>query len=141
MSAGDRDQVRLSQDQKDLTLQFSGLNPGQNYNVTVSGLSVRDLNGRPLDQRPSTPGADNFTMRFTAQTVLTTTLPGIQNGRGAAISGNRLYALEMTSAVSYLVVYDITNPALPTELGRTSLFGQPRDLLVIPDYSFKLRPG
>ncbi|MFO1460688.1 MAG: Ig-like domain-containing protein [Verrucomicrobiota bacterium] len=133
--------VRLSQDQKDLTLQFSGLNPGQNYNVTVSGLSVRDLNGRPLDQRPSTPGADNFTMRFTAQTVLTTTLPGIQNGRGAAISGNRLYALEMTSAVSYLVVYDITNPALPTELGRTSLFGQPRDLLVIPDYSFKLRPG
>ena len=40
--------------------------------------------------------------------------------------------LEMTSAESYLVVYDITNPALPTELGRTSLFGQPRDLLVIP---------
>ena len=28
--------VRLSQDQKDLTLQFSGTESGANYNVTVS---------------------------------------------------------------------------------------------------------
>jgi len=134
--------VRLSPDQKELVLQYAGLDPENSYTLSVSGLSVRDLNDKPLDQRPSTPALDSFSIRFTAAPIPTTAIPGIQNGRGSAISGNRLYALEMTTpSVSYLVVYDITNPGTPIELSRTSLFGPPRDLVVIPDYAYRLRPG
>ncbi len=128
--------VRLSTDQRLLTLQYPGLEPGQTYTLTLSGQSVHDLAGKPLDQRPSTPAADSFSMTFRTTPVVVTDLPALGNGRGSVISGNRLYVLDQSSQGNFLTAYDISDPSQPQSLSQTPLLGAPRDLIVIPQFSY-----
>ena len=134
----------LSQDQLTLTLHCVGLQPGNPYTLTVSPQSVKDLNGNAFDQIPSTPQPDSFSMVFRSAPEISTALPGMINGRGVAINGNRLYALDFIPATAtspegnYLRAYDISNPSAPVPLGSLSLIGQARDLVVIPNYPYAL---
>ena len=129
--------VRLSADQQVLTLQYPGLEPNKTYRLTLSGASIMDLGGKPLDQRPSTLVADSFAMTFRSAPVVVADLPGIANGKGAVISGNRLYALDQAPQGNYLVAYDISIPSAPKILGsKIPLLGAPRDLVVVPQFSY-----
>lgn len=129
--------VRLSPDQQVLQLQYPGLAPSQVYTLTLTGESIRDLGGKPLDQIPSTPLPDSFTTTFRTDTNVTAVIPGITSGRGCVISGTRLYALDQASAnANYLDIYDISNPLKPVLLSQSHLFGAARDLVVIPQYHY-----
>ena len=129
--------VQLTPGQQTLILQFPGLVPGKAYTLTLTGQSIRDLATQPLDQRPSTPEADSFTLNFRAPAATSASLGGLANGRGSAISGNRLYLLDQTAQDNLLKIYDISVPLRPRFLGQKHLFGQPRDLVVIPQFGYK----
>lgn len=130
--------VQLGPDQTVLTLRYAGLEPNQSYRLTLTGASIRDLGGKPLDQRPSTTADDSFTMTFRTPPVVTADIPGLANGRGAVIRGDRLYVLDQAQPENSLVAYDISNPGKPKFLSRTRLLGAPRDLVIIPQYSYVL---
>ena len=129
--------VHLSRDQQSLTLQYPGLLPDSTFRLTLSGASIRDLAGQPLDQRPTTPEADSFSMTLRTPPSPTANLPGLDSGRGAVIRGDRLYALDFAAQGSHLNIYDVSIPLQPRLLSRTRLYGQPRDLAVVPQYHFK----
>ncbi|MCW5559050.1 MAG: hypothetical protein KIT22_14625, partial [Verrucomicrobiae bacterium] len=131
-------QVDLSPDQKVLTLHFQGLEPDEPYTLTVSGVSVRDLAGQSLDQRPSTPDPDSFTLHFRTMPAPEGPLSGLSNGRGSVISGQWLYVADQSSQGNFLRVYSLRDPAAPALLNSVRLFGPPRDLILIPKYSFRL---
>src|SRR5690606_14681270 len=105
--------------------------------LTLLGASVMDLNGNPLDQRPSTTEPDAFTMNFRTPPLTRYELPGMVNGVGSAIHGARLYALDHTTP-PMLRTYDISNPSRPVLLSSVRVGGTPRDLVVLPDYRYKL---
>jgi RHS repeat-associated protein len=129
--------LRLDPKQTQLTLHYAGLLPDTDYSLVVSGDSVMDLSGNPLDQRPSTVEADSFTLTFRTPPVARFTLPGLVNGAGSVIQGSRLYAID-NSTPPMLRSYDISDPTAPKLLGGAPVVGTPRDLLVIPNYSYKL---
>ena len=54
--------VRLDPGQKELVVQYAGLEPDQEYTMTLTGQAVRDLVGQPIDQRPSNPASAKPTM-------------------------------------------------------------------------------
>ncbi len=131
--------LALSQDQQSLALAYPGLLPAATYRLTLSGQSIRDLAGQPLNQLPSASVPASFTMTFRTPPSATATLsPPLANGRGCAINGNFLYALDQAPTDNYLDVYDISTPLKPRLLSQTHLFGQPRDLVVIPQYRYVL---
>ncbi len=130
--------VRLSADRQVLILQYPGLQPGETYRLTLSDESVRDLAGKALDQRPSTPEPDSFTTTFRTPPPATAALEGLVNGRGAAIGGSVLYVLDGSAQGNYLLAYDISTPLQPNLLSRTALAGTPRDLVVIPQFRYLL---
>ncbi len=129
--------VRLTPGQRTLLIQYPGLPPDGTFRLTLSGQSIRDLAAQPLDQLPVTPDPDSFTMTFRTPPAAQVDIPGLADGRGAVISGNRLYALDHAPQNSHLNVYDISIPLQPVLLSRTRLIGQPRDLAVVPQYQFK----
>ncbi|MBN9690461.1 MAG: Ig-like domain-containing protein [Verrucomicrobia bacterium] len=128
--------VRLSPDQTTLTIQYGGLLPDESYTLTLTGESVMDLNGNPLDQRPSSVEADSFSVNFRTTPVGRYNLPGVVNGTGAAIWGARLYVID-NAPTPMLRTFDISNPENPILLGSARVVGVPRDLVVIPNYSYK----
>jgi RHS repeat-associated protein len=130
--------VRLNPGQRTMVVQFPGLVPAQPYTLTLSGQSIRDLATppQPLDQHPSTAAADSFTLNFRTTPVASAPVQGLSNGRGSVISGNRLYVLDQTPQDNLLKIYDVTIPLQPRFLGQKHLFGQPRDLVVIPQYGY-----
>lgn len=130
--------IRLDSSQKALVVQYAGLSPGEEYTVTLSSQAVRDLAGQPLDQRPSTPEPDSFRLNFRAAPVRTSTLPLIENGRGTTIRGRYLYALDASASYSSLLTYDLQDPGRPVRVDVAKLFGQPRDMVLIPQYGYKV---
>lgn len=130
--------VTLSGRQQVLTLRYLGLQAGGTYRLTLSGQSIRDLANQPLDQRPSTPEADSFSMTFRTAPAAEATLPAVVNGRGSGISGNRLYVLDQTPQGSFLNTYDISSPLKPFSIGQFRLKGTARDLVVIPRFGYQL---
>lgn len=129
--------VRLSADQTVLTLQIAGLLSDKDYTLSVSGASVMDLNGNPLDQRPSTAETEAFSLTFKTPPLARANLPGMVNGAGSVIHGARLYAIDNTTP-PMLRIYDISKPEAPKLLGTARVVGTPRDLVVLPNYSYRL---
>lgn len=129
--------LRLSSGQQSLTVQYPGLTPNTTYQLTLTSQSIQDLAGQPFDQKPSTPTSDSFTMTFRTPPAQTAALPGLLNGKGSVISGDRLYTLDQAPQDNYLDVYDISVPLKPKLLSQTHLFGLPRDLTVIPQFHYK----
>ena len=130
--------VELSEDQHRLMVRFVGMAPDADYTLALSGQSIQDLSGNPLDQDPRTPEADSFVMHFRTTPVLSTQVP-VKNAYGCAISGNRLYTLEMLPTESYLDVYHIDLSEQGAKLVvRVPLLGSPRDLAVISGYNYRI---
>lgn len=130
--------VILNSDQTELTIEYAGLLPDTEYSLTLSGESIRDLNGNPLDQRPSTTVADSFTLHFRTTPAARINVREVVNGRGSAIQGSRLYVLDQAEQ-NLLRTYDISNPSDPTLLSSVRVVGAPRDLVVIPNYRYRLK--
>ena len=130
--------LSLGEDHRTLVLKSSDFMPNETYSLSLSGTSIQDLAGQHLDQKPSTEEADAFQLEFKAPPVRRADLAGMINGRGSAIRGERLYALDYAENTGWLRVYDIRDPGKPELKSSRSLIGQPRDLVVIPNYAYKV---
>jgi RHS repeat-associated protein len=130
----------LSPDQRTLILTLGGLVADSEYTLTLSSGAIEDLSGNALDQKPSTASADGFSMDFRTIPVKAYDLPGLESGSGVAIHGSRLFALQHGSQHK-MVILDIADPSHPIKLGEVTLPGTPRDLAVIPHYSYRLKDG
>lgn len=130
--------VVLSPDQTELTIDYAGLVPDSEYALTLTGDSIRDMKGNPLDQRPSTREADSFTVNFRTAPAVRIALPGVVNGRGSAMNGSFLYVIDAADQ-NLLRTFDVSNPNSPKLLSSVRVAGMPRDLVVIPNYAFKTK--
>jgi RHS repeat-associated protein len=127
--------LALSPDQQTLEVAVAGLAPDGNYRLTLNP-SVVDLRGNPLDQDPATPGAQNFTLQFRTPPIGVAALPGLGSGGGVEVLGNAAFALDRTAGNERLVIYDISDPTAPRRVSEFRLPPFPRDLCLIPRYSF-----
>ncbi|HET6408675.1 MAG TPA: Ig-like domain-containing protein, partial [Chthoniobacteraceae bacterium] len=129
--------VRLSDDQRTLFLSFAGAVPGATYEVTL-GAFLKDLAQNPFDSDPSQSGDQGQPVPFRTITLPAAgILPEVGQGGGSTIVRNHMFVLDRQGSGS-LKVFDISNPAEPTEVGRVALPGTPRDLIFIPQYSYVL---
>lgn len=137
--------LSLSEDQTVLTLRYLDLRPDTAYRLTLGASFVEDLYGNPMDQDPLKPGDDDFVLRFTAGTLPSGPLtdpsaPSEDEGMGAVANGHYAYVLERSEfATGRLLVYDLRTPhAAP--VATVGLTVVPRDLVLIPQYSFHYAP-
>lgn len=132
--------LALSADQTELTITYPALEPDTDYTLVVNG-GVTDLRSNRMDQDPADPGEQSFELAFRTAPTLTTVVPDAGNTSGSVIRGNHLYTLERGGTQPYsLVVYQFTGSGETEEVGRLRLPGYPRDLVLIPRYSFQRRP-
>src|SRR5262249_5298052 len=97
-----------------------------------------------LDQDPTLPGAQGFSLSFTMAPLLASHLvdtgvssPATISAAGAILRGNYAYVLERRgSANSRLTAFDLSNPSAPTLAGAYDFPPFARDLVLIPQYSF-----
>ena len=132
----------LSDSQRILLVRPGPFSSDIDYTLTASS-AIRDVraegDGNPLDQDPATTGPQDFTMQFHTAAAPITALPGIESG-GGAVLGRSVYAFALArTPAPALVVYDLSIPTTPVEVKRIGLPGFPRDLVFIPQYSFKTR--
>ena len=132
--------LSLSADQMVLTIEFRDLKPATDYTLTIES-GVRDVAGNALDQDPAADGDNAFTLHFRTAPLVAGSLPGLEYGGGAVIKGNYAYVLERKGPLDGAVnVYDLSIPTSPVSVAQFSVPGYPRDLALIPNYSFKRRP-
>jgi RHS repeat-associated protein len=133
--------MSLSADQRELTMVYYDLKPETEYTLTVTS-GIRDLLGNRLDQEPESSGETSYVLNFRTAPLIEGTLPGIQQGEGVVTKGIYAYALERAGPLDgAVVVFDLSDPANPVRAAEFSVPGQPRDLVLIPQYSFLRRPG
>ncbi|HEY6564413.1 MAG TPA: Ig-like domain-containing protein, partial [Pirellulaceae bacterium] len=135
----------LSADQRVLTVRAYALTPDTPYTLTLNS-QISDLvsEDNRLDQNPSTQEPDPFILKFRTAPMPTGTLFGIEYGGGAVLRGIYAYVLERAGALDgAVVVYDLSNPLAPEKVAEISVPGFPRDLALIPNYSFtkSVNPG
>ncbi len=127
--------VAFSADGRELTIWYSGQSSG-NVNLSL-GQGLTDVNGNPLDNNPATPSQDNFNLTFTLAGNPTGDLPGVTMGGGVVTKGNYAYALERTGDLDGAVlVYDLTRPTNAVKVATLKVPGYPRDLALIPQYTY-----
>lgn len=134
--------AELSSDGKQLTVHLapSSIDPTAQVSLTLnSGLT--DLAGNPFDQDPQATGSQSFSLQFSLITGEAQNLTAIEFGGGAVYKGAYAYVLERLGPLDgALVIYDLRTQ-VPTKLGELHVPGYPRDLALVPDYSYVLRPG
>ncbi len=130
-------ELHLSPDQLELTVFFHNLLPDQDYTLTLTS-EIRDLAGNRLDQNPTVPGNDSFELAFHTAALPSANLPGLITGGGGVVRGVYAYVLERGGNRPGVKVYDLSNPSAPVKISEVYLpGGYPRDLVLIPNYSFK----
>ncbi|MDW8382032.1 MAG: Ig-like domain-containing protein [Verrucomicrobiota bacterium] len=127
--------LTLAPDQQTLEVGVAGALPDRDYQLTLDQ-SVVDLRGNPLDQDPASPGAQSFTLKFRSAATGVTSLPGLGSGGGVEVFGNAAFALDRTAGNERLVIYDVSDPTTPRRVSEFRLPPFPRDLCLIPRYSF-----
>lgn len=133
-----RGKLRLSEDQLELSLDYPDLKVDTEYTLTVNS-GLKDLSGNRLDQDPVAEGNNSFVLTFKSAPLTRSSLPGIVSGGGAVLRGIYAYVLDRNSYSNASVgIYDLSNPTSPRRAAQFQLGGgYPRDLVLIPDYSFK----
>ncbi len=129
----------LSSDQRVLTIRAYALEPAKNYTLTLSS-QITDIvsDQNRLDQNPLTDDPDPFILRFQTAPIPSGSLSEIESGGGAVLRGIHAYVLERAGSLDGAVaVYDLSNPQAPQKVAEISVPGFPRDLALIPKYSFK----
>ena len=136
MVGGTVSHLELSSDSKSLFIHYLG-EAGGTVSFTLTS-SLTDVNNNAFDQTGTGSGS-SFTLSFTLAGVEAYDLFEIESGQGAVSKGGYLYALENRGPLDgAVVVYDLTNPTSPVKVGELSVPGNPRDLVLIPDYSFQI---
>ena len=99
---------------------------------------MRDISGNRLDQDPTIDGNNSYLLTFKTADIPSAVLPQIQQGGGAVIRGIYAYVLERNaSPLAAVNVYDLSNPSTPNKVAQMQIgSGYPRDLVLIPNYSF-----
>jgi RHS repeat-associated protein len=127
--------LRLSPDQQTLTISFGRLEPDTDYTLTIQQ-AVTDLRGNQLDQRPREEGNQEYTLNFHTSKLATRNLPGVEFGGGVVMNRHFVFALDRGQNGS-LRVFNAIDPANPLQIAQVTLPGPPRDLVFIPQYSFR----
>lgn len=134
--AAGQPELHLSADQLELTVFFYNLLPDQDYTLTLTS-EIRDLAGNRLDQNPAVNGNDSFELAFHTAALPSAALPGLVSGGGGVVRGVYAYVLERGGTKHGVKIYDLSNPSAPVKISEYQLPGFPRDLVLIPNYSFK----
>jgi RHS repeat-associated protein len=137
--------VELSEDGRELTLRFPYLLPDTSYTLTINSL-LKDVSGNSFDQEPAVADFQDFSLRFRTAANPRNPIASIIRGGGAVIHGNYAYVLERAGTSQGadglynggLLVYDIRAPHDLRIVARIPFSGYPRDLVLIPRYSFQL---
>jgi RHS repeat-associated protein len=127
--------LRLSPDQQTLAISFGRLEPDTDYTLTIQQ-AVTDLRDNQLDQRPREEGNQEYTLNFHTSKLATRNLPGVEFGGGVVMSRHFVFALDRGQNGS-LRVFNAIDPANPLQIAQVTLPGPPRDLVFIPQYSFR----
>ncbi len=129
----------LSSAQQVLELFFPKLVPGGSYRLTLP-TSILDLSGNAFDQFPGQTGNQEYTLAFDTAPQVRMNLPELISGGGVVGRDNFLFALERAGDGA-LNVYDVSKPSQPVKVATAVVQGTPRDLVLIPQYSFVFRRG
>ncbi|MBL9167132.1 MAG: Ig-like domain-containing protein [Verrucomicrobiales bacterium] len=129
--------VELSSDQQVLTLKYPSLPSDQTYQLTLSARSIRDLAQQPMDQVPSTPQPDSFTTSVRTPPSATAPLLNLDNAKGSVMRAGFLYVIDQESAANSLKIFNVRNPLHPSLERELRLPGAPRDIALIPQFSYK----
>ncbi len=127
--------LRLSPDQQTLTISFARLEPDKDYTLTIQQ-ALTDLRGNELDQRPREEGNQDYTLNFHTSKLAIHNLPGVEFGGGVVMHRHFVFALDRGQNGS-LRVFSAIDPANPLPIAQITLPGPPRDLVFIPQYSFR----
>lgn len=131
--------LSLSADQTMLSVVYQGMQPGTNYTLTV-GTGIRDLNGNPFSQYRNlnvagAPYSFSFGVAPARAFTMAAAAPGA--GSGAALLGGYAYLLESQGfSQASLGIYSLDNLPSPTKINEIVLPTMPRDMVLIPGYSF-----
>ena len=133
--------VSLSQDQRRLEILVPWLKSDRAYTLTLASSGIHGLDGRELDQDPSTPLHESYVLRFrTEARPENGELTGLAQGGGAVVNGS--YAFVLDRITGTVKIYDISDPTHPKPAPTPEVMapnGVPRDLVLIPRYSY-VRP-
>lgn len=136
---------QLSADQGTLTLQYLDLQPDTAYTLTLATY-IRDLAGNVLDQDPTLPGQQAFSMTFRTAPFVAGNLPDVDAERGVAalVKGKYAFVLERGKPVTAngkLSVFDLSVPAAPVRVTEYRVQPFPRDMVFLPRYSIGYTNG
>ncbi len=135
---------KLSADQRELLVSYPGMVFGQDY-VLNFGPNVTDLPpaSNAFDQISTNQTSDAYVLSFRTAPKIIAPFPGVTSGGGVVVRGSFAYVLdrEKGSGDGHLRVFDITDPPSPLPVAAHVLAGTPRDLVLIPAYSFRRHPG
>ncbi len=134
--------VTIAPDQTSLAFHpAGGLRPGTIYTVTVQGLT--DLVGNVFDQDACEPDIQAFVSRFsTLDAASPTPITGLgfnlRTGRESTVLGTTLFFTDADSseANGRILIYDVANPRVPVKLAEIDVQGQPRAMLVLPEFTW-----
>lgn len=136
--------ITLAGNGRELSLAYPALQPGEAYRLILPASVAIDASpsGNLLDQLPETAARESFELRFQAAPQPRGPLAGLEQGGGAVVCGAYAYVLERGGPLDGAVVaYDLSDPAAPRKVGELSVPGFPRDLALIRNYSFQVRPN
>lgn len=135
---------KLSADQRELLVSYPGMVFGQDY-ILNFGANVTDLPpaSNAFDQISTNQISDAYVLSFQTAPKIVAPFPGVTSGGGVAVRGSFAYVLdrEKGNGDGHLRVFDITDPPNPVPVAAHVLTGTPRDLVLIPAYSFRRHPG
>ncbi len=128
--------VEMSADRKTATVAFLAA-PGASLSFTILP-ELLGANEKAFDQDPATDGDQSQTLLMQMVPSLETALAGIESGGGVAVQGAYAYVLERFGPLDgAVVVYELSSGA-PVRVAEASVPGYPRDLALIPHYSYRL---
>ncbi|MEO6035711.1 MAG: DUF6531 domain-containing protein, partial [Verrucomicrobiota bacterium] len=120
---------RLSGNQQELLLLFTGLKADQRYSVTLQSGQVVDLSGNIM--------SSSFQTTFRTPAVSVVELDGIQNAVAMVAQNGFNFTLDQSQNDGVLVAHRVGVTATPQKLGTLSLPPFPRTMELVPNYSFK----
>src|SRR6185437_13625920 len=121
---------QLSPNQQELLVTFSGLVPGQKYNVILQSGQVMDLSQNVM--------SSSFATSFQTPATAVVTLNGIQNAVATLAHNGFNFTLDQLQSGGFLVSHVIGASATPTKIASLSLPPFPRTMELVPNYAFKM---
>ena len=129
--------LSLSDDQTRMFIEFPLMRPDTEYAVTL-GASIKDISGNHL-AGPERTNSQSFVFTFRTAPLSLGLFPAVgeEVGVGVQILGNRAFLMKRVGTKrGKLEAYDLSTPLSPRKIGEVSIPEYPRDMLLIPAYSY-----